>query len=90
MRNETQHGDDAMIAVVGRAVERVLARVPFELRDEALRVLRDQLDYTLANSPIEGPIIDEMRVRARLAAAFAAYSPAAGGEGSEQHEHKPC
>ena len=86
MRNETQQGDDAMIAVVGRAVERVLARVPLELRDEALRVLRDQLDYTLTNSPIEGPIIDEMRVRARLAAAFSAYCPAAAGEASEQHE----
>jgi hypothetical protein len=86
MRNETQQGDDAMIAVVGRAVERVLARVSPELREEALRVLRSELDYTLTNSPIKGPIIDEMRVRARLAAAFAAYRPAAAGEASEQHD----
>ncbi|MFH5924349.1 hypothetical protein [Roseomonas xinghualingensis] len=67
-----------MHRVVARAVDRVLARIPPAQREEALRVLREQMERTLTTAPFHGRPVEEMRVRACLAASLATYQPAIG------------
>ena len=86
MRNEAQPGDTAMYDIVARSVDRVLARVPPEKREDVLRLLREQMERTLTTAPFHGRPVEEMRVRACLAASLAAYRPATGAADTQDAE----
>jgi hypothetical protein len=70
---QAYHGDDELDRAVGEAVDQVLAGVPAELRAEALRSLRMELERCLAEAPVNGPVVNSIAIRARMAAALAGH-----------------
>ena len=67
--------EDALEHAVTEALDRILSRMPMELRVDALRSLRAELERCLAEAPISGDALDAIRMRARFSAAVAAFGP---------------
>jgi len=57
------------------ALGRVLSRMPPDLRAEALRTLRSELDRCLAEAASDGSPVDADRLHARLCEKLAAPGP---------------
>jgi hypothetical protein len=67
--------EDALEHAVTEALDRILSRMPSELRADALRSLRSELERCLAEAPVNGAPMDALRMRARFSAAMAAFGP---------------
>ncbi len=67
--------EDALEHAVTEALDRILSRMPAELRADALRSLRSELERCLAEAPVSGSSMDAIRMRARFSAAMAAFGP---------------
>ena len=67
--------EDALEHAVTEALDRILSRMPAELRVDSLRSLRSELERCLAEAPITGAPLDAIRMRARFSAAMAAFGP---------------
>lgn len=67
--------EDFLEHAVTEALYRILSRMPAELRVDALRSLRAELERCLAEAPVNGAPVDTIRMRARLSAAVAAFGP---------------
>ena len=65
--------EDALENAVTEALDRILSRMPAELRADALRSLRAELERCLAEAPISGAPMAAIRMRARFSAAMAAF-----------------
>jgi hypothetical protein len=72
---QSADADDVLEHAVTEALDRILSRMPAEMRAAALRSLRMELERCLAEAPISGSPLDAVRVRARLSAAVAAFGP---------------
>jgi hypothetical protein len=72
---QSVNAEDALEFAVTEALDRILSRMPAELRADALRSLRMELERCLAEAPINGPPMDAIRIRARFSAALAAFGP---------------
>ncbi|WP_209381000.1 hypothetical protein [Pararoseomonas baculiformis] len=70
--------EDALEHAVTEALDRILSRMPHELRVDALRSLRAELERCLAEAPVSGDPVDAIRMRARFSAAVAAFGPSEG------------
>jgi hypothetical protein len=72
---QAEEAEDVLEHAVTEALDRILSRMPSELRADALRSLRTELERCLAEAPISGPPVDAIRMRARFSAAMAAFGP---------------
>ncbi|SHJ58143.1 hypothetical protein SAMN02745194_02895 [Roseomonas rosea] len=72
---QSAEAEDALEHAVTEALDRILSRMPAELRVDALRSLRAELERCLAEAPISGAPMDAIRMRARFSAVVAAFGP---------------